>query len=297
MIVSSDEQRLWLGFDFFGHNFRSLGSIFGIGRIKVVMEKKDEQFIPITKIKAALSTFESLPQNSKCPREAVVLVACGSFSPITNLHLFMFETARNHLEITDGRYFVLGGFFSPVSSKYKHKSNLALDEHRLDMCKLAVADSTWLDVSSWEACQPAWSPTYNVLSHHSEYLNEQLKPRVPLKVRLLCGDDVLKSMLIPGLWSPDHLRAIFAQHGVAVLQRAGDFTEKILHESDLFYEHRNHISVIPQYIQNNVSSTEIRRALSRGHSVKYLIPNGVITYILEHGLFGSKKSGLGGEST
>ncbi len=30
----------------------------------------------------------------------VVLLACGSFNPITNMHLRMFELARDHLEDT-----------------------------------------------------------------------------------------------------------------------------------------------------------------------------------------------------
>ncbi|XP_062248632.1 nicotinamide/nicotinic acid mononucleotide adenylyltransferase 1-like [Platichthys flesus] len=39
----------------------------------------------------------------KCPSvTSVVLLACGSFNPITNMHLRMFELARDHLEDTDG---------------------------------------------------------------------------------------------------------------------------------------------------------------------------------------------------
>ncbi|EAW79029.1 NMNAT3 isoform 12 [Pan troglodytes] len=34
-------------------------------------------------------------------RIPVVLLACGSFNPITNMHLRMFEVARDHLHQTD----------------------------------------------------------------------------------------------------------------------------------------------------------------------------------------------------
>lgn len=35
--------------------------------------------------------------------ERVALVACGSYNPITNMHLRMFEVARDHLHAT-GKY-------------------------------------------------------------------------------------------------------------------------------------------------------------------------------------------------
>uniref|UniRef100_A0A2K6M0Q1 Nicotinamide nucleotide adenylyltransferase 3 n=1 Tax=Rhinopithecus bieti TaxID=61621 RepID=A0A2K6M0Q1_RHIBE len=34
-------------------------------------------------------------------RIPVVLLACGSFNPITNMHLRLFEVARDHLHQTD----------------------------------------------------------------------------------------------------------------------------------------------------------------------------------------------------
>jgi nicotinamide mononucleotide adenylyltransferase len=43
--------------------------------------------------------------------------------------------------------------------------------------------------------------------------------------------------------------------------------------------------VIPQLIQNDVSSTKIRLFRKRGKSIRYYIPDKVVDYIYEHELY------------
>jgi nicotinamide mononucleotide adenylyltransferase len=58
----------------------------------------------------------------------VVLVACGSFSPVTYLHLRMFEMAKDYVrQNTD--FEIVGGYLSPVSDQYK-KPGLLSAHHR-----------------------------------------------------------------------------------------------------------------------------------------------------------------------
>lgn len=61
-------------------------------------------------------------------KEPLVLVACGSFSPVTYLHLRMFEMARDHVR-HNTNYEVVGGYLSPVSDQYK-KAGLLAAHHR-----------------------------------------------------------------------------------------------------------------------------------------------------------------------
>lgn len=61
-------------------------------------------------------------------REPLVLVACGSFSPITYLHLRMFEMAADYAKFQTN-FEVVGGYLSPVADAYK-KAGLASSEHR-----------------------------------------------------------------------------------------------------------------------------------------------------------------------
>jgi nicotinamide mononucleotide adenylyltransferase len=62
---------------------------------------------------------------SKTP---LLLVACGSFSPITYLHLRMFEMVTDYIKFSSN-FEIIGGYLSPVSDAYR-KAGLASAEHR-----------------------------------------------------------------------------------------------------------------------------------------------------------------------
>jgi hypothetical protein len=68
---------------------------------------------------------KKLNDPSKTP---LLLVACGSFSPITFLHLRMFVMADDYVK-HNTNYEVIGGYLSPVSDAYR-KQGLALADHR-----------------------------------------------------------------------------------------------------------------------------------------------------------------------
>ncbi|KAM7064420.1 nicotinamide/nicotinic acid mononucleotide adenylyltransferase 3 isoform 4-T6 [Molossus nigricans] len=94
-------------------------------------------------------------------RIPVVLLACGSFNPITNMHLRLFEVARDHLHQT-GMYQVIGGIISPVSDNYR-KKDLAPAHHRVAMVRLALQTSDWIRADPWESEQAQWMETVKVL--------------------------------------------------------------------------------------------------------------------------------------
>ncbi|XP_038649432.1 nicotinamide/nicotinic acid mononucleotide adenylyltransferase 2 [Scyliorhinus canicula] len=98
----------------------------------------------------------------------VILLACGSFNPITKGHIQMFERARDYLHKT-GRYIVIGGIISPVHDSYG-KQGLVSSRHRLTMCQLAVQSSDWIRVDPWECYQDTWQTTCSVLEHHRDLM-------------------------------------------------------------------------------------------------------------------------------
>ncbi|KAM3824261.1 nicotinamide/nicotinic acid mononucleotide adenylyltransferase 1-like isoform 2-T4 [Vipera latastei] len=98
----------------------------------------------------------------------VVLLACGSFNPITNMHLRLFELARDHLQET-GKYKVVRGILSPVGDAYLKKSLISAS-HRVTMARLATEDSDWLEVDDWESRQTEWQETVKVLRYHQQKL-------------------------------------------------------------------------------------------------------------------------------
>ncbi|RDW75185.1 putative nicotinamide mononucleotide adenylyltransferase [Coleophoma cylindrospora] len=221
-------------------------------------------------------------------RTPLVLVACGSFSPITYLHLRMFEMAADFAKFNT-EFEILGGYLSPVSDAYK-KAGLASAVHRLRMCELAVDQtSNWLMVDPWEAIQSDYQPTALVLDHFEHEINEVLggaeRPdgsRVPVRIALLAGADLIQTMSTPGVWSEKDLNHILGRFGSFIVERTGTDIDDALSNLQPWKEN---IYVIQQLIQNDVSSTKIRLFLRREMSVQYLIPAPVIEYIEQNGLY------------
>ena len=73
--------------------------------------------------------FHRLNRTLRNPdKQPIVLVACGSFSPVTYLHLRKFEMAKDYVrQNTD--FEIVGGYLSPVSDQYK-KPGLLAANHR-----------------------------------------------------------------------------------------------------------------------------------------------------------------------
>ncbi|ROL48248.1 Nicotinamide/nicotinic acid mononucleotide adenylyltransferase 1 [Anabarilius grahami] len=245
----------------------------------------------------------------------VVLLACGSFNPITNIHMRLFELARDYLQDT-GRYIVVKGIISPVGDGYK-KKGLIENCHRLEMARLASENSEWITVDDWESQQPVWVETAKVLRHHHAGLissgdsnnngldtvrcekrrkmeqNRNIcqidfsfntKGDTP-QLKLLCGADVLESFAVPNLWKSEDIEEILGRYGVVCITRCGSDAEKFINQSNVLSRHRKNIHVVQEWVTNDISATHVRCALRKGHSVRYLLPDPVVRYIQNHSLF------------
>ncbi|KAL3270078.1 hypothetical protein HHI36_009136 [Cryptolaemus montrouzieri] len=160
------------------------------------------------------------------PPTKIVLLACGSFNPPTNMHLRMFEIARDHLHRI-GSHIVVGGLISPVHDAYA-KNDLESATHRKEMVRLALQTTDWIKISDWECNQESWSRTRQVLNYHQNHVNEILQASLNdnnsnidegsnwfqdnckngccpdgVGIKLLCGADLLESFGTPGLWADE----------------------------------------------------------------------------------------------
>ncbi|KAI5095646.1 nicotinamide nucleotide adenylyltransferase 1, partial [Silurus meridionalis] len=246
----------------------------------------------------------------------VVLLACGSFNPITNMHLRMFELARDHLEET-GRYSVVKGIISPVGDAYK-KKGLIEACHRVKMARLATESCRWISVDDWESQQAEWVETAKVMRNQllnwgsarwqpfSRHINPSqhrdapaetairwkvfwplsyTPPRESVQLKLLCGADVLESFSIPNLWKTEDIKEIVGCFGLVCITRNGSDAEKFVYESDVLHEHRKNIHIVREWVTNEISATHVRRAVRRGQSVRYLLPEPVVQYIKDQHLY------------
>lgn len=215
-------------------------------------------------IKLVIGQFDRIP---------VVLLACGSFSPITYLHLRLFgtliideiwaintislsEMARDALEDTD-KYQVIGGVLSPVSDAYA-KAGLVASHHRISMCEIAVADSDWIVIDHWEATQEDYQTSIKVLHSVKNRIMSQFGNDRRVQVLLLAGADLIKSFSSPGLWDYADREAILRDYGCVVVDRWKSDISEFLLMDPLLYKYRKNIHVVKQFISNDISSTKIR---------------------------------------
>ncbi|GAA5995987.1 hypothetical protein JCM11641_001805 [Rhodosporidiobolus odoratus] len=233
----------------------------------------------------------------------LVLVACGSYSPVTFLHLRLFEMARDDANFNT-HYSVAGGFLSPVNDRYA-KLGLAPAKHRLRMCEDAVREtSDWLSVDPWEARQQSYTPTAQVLDHFNEEINvkrggveveweENGRRRVEkrkARIMLLAGSDLILTMSEPGVWAEKDLHHILGLYGCYIIERSESeldqtiFSSSSVHSRSPLALYRHNIRMVEQTVRNDVSSTKVRLFIRKNMSVKYLIPSVVIRYIQREGL-------------
>uniref|UniRef100_A0A1B6CEI4 Nicotinamide-nucleotide adenylyltransferase n=2 Tax=Clastoptera arizonana TaxID=38151 RepID=A0A1B6CEI4_9HEMI len=237
----------------------------------------------------------------------VILLVVGSFNPPTIMHLRMFEIARDHLEAL-GRFEVICGIMSPVHDMYG-KKGLISAKHRKEMLKLALQNTDWISISDWESSQDHWVPTRQVLQYHQNQINAILNEtwnmgkrkhdeenwikQVLLHcdhndkpvVKLLCGGDMIETFAIPGLWLEDDIETILKDHGLVVVTRSGSNTPKSIYESDILSKYQKNVIIVMEWITNEISSSKVRRAIQRYQSVKYLVADSVIDYIVKNHLY------------
>lgn len=155
-------------------------------------------------------------------RTPLVLVACGSFSPITFLHLRMFEMAADYARFNT-QFEVVGAYLSCVGDAYK-KTGLVKAEHRINMCTLAVEQSSWISVDPWEALHSEYLETAKVLDHFDHEINEVnggVETPVGKKkchIALLAGADLIQTMGTPGVWADKDIDYILKNFGAFIVE-------------------------------------------------------------------------------
>ncbi|XP_065071291.1 nicotinamide/nicotinic acid mononucleotide adenylyltransferase 1-like [Rhopilema esculentum] len=234
----------------------------------------------------------SSQQVKMAAKTKVILFSCGSFNPITHMHLRLFELARDALNKT-GIFEVIAGIISPVNDAY-NKEGLIHSRHRIEMVRSATQGSDWLRVDDWEAKQSEWQRTRLVLDNAKEKLSKGEPPYTNLrlngcsaKIKLLCGADMLESFSVPDLWSTDDMETIAGDYGMVVITREGSNPERFVNATELLRRRKDSIHIVTEWIYNEISATKIRQALRNGDSVRYLIPDPVIEYINKNKLYKS----------
>jgi nicotinamide mononucleotide adenylyltransferase len=217
----------------------------------------------------------------------IALLLCGALNPPTLAHLRALEEAK--IALQSQHLQVVRGILSPVHQQYG-KPGLLPNCTRLELCRAAVQDSDWIQVSDWECSQPQYSRTVTVL--HT--LREQLRTEFgdpSLALHLVCGADLLES-LNSSAWSAEDCTTLLTEYRVVCLSRAGSTELERVLELPRIALYASLVVQVHPLVPSFTSSSAVRTLLAQGHSVQYLVPQPVLHLIHATRLYAQHTHGL-----
>ena len=192
----------------------------------------------------------------------------GTFSPIHIGHLLLAQWALD-AEKLDEIWFI------PTGHSYlKANVDMPSPQERYEMTCLAIADNPHMKCLDVEIKREGNTYTCDTLVElHKEYPDHHF--------HFIFGADCLFS--IENWRNPEQ---IFENCTIIAAVR-GDtpLTEMTVKKAELEEKYNADIHLLP-FLQLEISSTLVRERLTQKTSVKYLVPDNVIAYIKEKGLYG-----------
>jgi nicotinate-nucleotide adenylyltransferase len=193
----------------------------------------------------------------------------GSFDPVHLGHLLLAECCREQCRLEQIR------FLPAAVPPHKQGRDLTPGRQRLEMLKLATAGHPGFVVSTYELDRGGVSYTVDTLRHHRAE-----EPQAELF--LLLGADMLldlpnwhEASEVCRLASP----VVVCRPGVAEPDYKALAEAAPPHWIDLLRQQRVEMP------QVDLASSEIRRRVAAGLSIRYQVPRAVEKYIETHGLY------------
>jgi len=192
------------------------------------------------------------------PRERIGLFG-GSFDPIHTGHLILAEAARETAAL-DKIYFL-----PTAVPPHKRRDDLSEFEIRSRMVELAIEDNPHFELSLLEGKEEI-SYTYEsvLLFKERGYGKEE--------IHLLVGGDSLEDL---SFWKNPEI--IFEHATIIAMIRPAYTSIPALPE--------NAAVIMIESGSNSISSSEIRKLVSEGRSIRYLVPRPVERFIDENALY------------
>lgn len=178
----------------------------------------------------------------------------GTFNPIHNGHLLLAESARDALSLD--RVVFVPAHVPP----HKSSKQLLAGPVRLELVQLAVRDHPYFVASDIELLRKG--PSYSVDTVKA------LKSQLPqAKLFLIIGED----MLGVRWFSWDDIRRLCT---VMVAHRSGAAKRK----------RKGNVKWLEMPLIG-IASSDIRKRIAAGKSIRYLVPSSVERFIRQHGLY------------
>jgi nicotinate-nucleotide adenylyltransferase len=193
----------------------------------------------------------------------------GTFDPIHLGHLIVAEDLREKLGLGEVLFIPAGRPWL----KLKEDKPISAVEHRLAMVRLAVASDPYFKVSTMEIERPGLSYSIDTV------LELKAKLSAGAEIYFIVGPDALAEF--PKWKEPARLVEICQVVGIGRPARSQVDLRK-LEASIPGASQRIMLVDVPQI---DISSTDIRRRVAQGLSIRYLVPEVVEKYIEEHKLY------------
>ncbi len=213
--------------------------------------------------------FDNLGRNGARRRIGIM---GGTFDPIHNGHLVCAEQVREDFKLHAIIFIPTG---QPV---FKRGKKIASGQQRLAMCRGAIADNPFFDVSAIEVAREGDTYTIDTL--------RTLRAHYPENVELffIAGADAIASV---SKWKDSDEMGTLA-HFVAVDRPGYELSEE---RREAIKKSAPGIDISFLTIEAlAISSSELRNRLESGRSIRYLTPQVVVDHVMEHKLYTNEEA-------
>ena len=192
----------------------------------------------------------------------------GSYNPIHNAHLAMAECAHRQFDIPE----IL---LMPTSrTYYKDDSELLEPEKRMDMIRMAIEEvrgQKYMKPSSLDIDRGGVTYTYDTITELKEFYD---------KIYFIIGTD---SFMYIDKWhrSEDFL----PECTLLVSQRVTDHKDEVDAQYSYLTESYGADILFMDMEIMPISSSDIRKRIRTGRSVKGMVPDSIVKYIADNGLY------------
>lgn len=192
----------------------------------------------------------------------------GTFDPIHFGHLVTAEEARINFEL-DKVIFVPTG-----NPPHKKDYKVTEPEHRYLMTALATNSNPFFEVSRIEIDRKGYSYTVDTLTQFVEIYGKDTS------LFFISGADAVLDILT---WK--NIKGVLDVCTFIAATRPGYPVKKLKEKLEEIKKLYGKDVYLLEVTAIAISSTEIRKRVKEGRSIKYLVPEGVEEYILKNGLY------------
>lgn len=193
----------------------------------------------------------------------------GSFDPVHKGHVSLVSELKKALELDE--IIVMPTGISPFKKDMERRPASGAD--RLEMCRLAFADMPFATVSDYEISHVGVSYTFDTVRHfRSLYPND--------KLFWLVGGDMLKSF---DRWK--NWQEILSMCTLAAVSRQKCGSDRNELEKKAAELRKYGEVLFAETKPLEISSTEIRKKIIKNSDISCYVPQNVVKYILECGLY------------